>query len=94
MNVKEFSELTRTPIEVKSGFNGKVLCKRYDAKKHIEISDREIISIWAEIKVLNPACPSYAHSVICVYVHGGKEYDQKHGVENNDIKLKQESELA
>ena len=80
MTVKEFSELTHTPIEVKSGFNGKLLCKRYDAKKHQEISDREVTSIWAEIRASNSGgYSSYASPAICVYVHGGKECEQSDG---------------
>ena len=80
MTVKEFSELTHTPIEVKSGFNGKLLCKRYNAKKHQDISEREVVSIWAEIRANNSGgYSSYASPTICVYVYGGNEYEQTHG---------------
>lgn len=77
MTVKELYDLAETPIEVKSGYNGKVLCKAYNEEKNPRISDRKILSIWAEIRANNPGgYSSIAKPVICVYVYGDEEYAQ------------------
>ena len=34
-----------SPLEVRSAFNGRVLCKNFDRKKHIEIGERELVSL-------------------------------------------------
>jgi hypothetical protein len=74
MTVKEFSELSHCTIEVKSGYSGKILCRKYDCKKHHDISDREIISVWTEIRAINGGgFSSYAKPVICVFVRRGME---------------------
>ena len=77
MTVKEFSEVAHSQIEVRSGYNGKLLCKAYNAKNHNSISDREITAVWTEIRANNSGgYSSYAKPVICVYVHGDKEFAQ------------------
>jgi hypothetical protein len=74
MTVKELSLYTRSPLEIRSGFNGKLLCKQYDDKKHTEIDDREVTAIWSEIRVINGGnYDSFARTVICAYVFGDKE---------------------
>ena len=75
ITVQELSERAHTAIEVKSAFNGKVLCKRYQPIKHAEIGKREVSSIWAEIRSENTSgFSSIARPVLCVYVHGDIEY--------------------
>jgi len=79
MTVKELSVLVKSQIEVKSGYNGKLLCRNYSEKKHSHISAREVISLWSEIRVTN-SC-GYGNSatpIVCVYVHGEKEYNDTH----------------
>lgn len=74
MTVKEFSEIARSPIEVKSGYNGKLLCKAYNSKKHSIISGREVTAVWSEIRASNGSgYDNYAKPVICVYVFGDLE---------------------
>jgi hypothetical protein len=74
MTVKELSNLSRTVLEVKSGYNGKLLCKRYNGKKHADISEREVTAIWSEIRATNSGgYSSYAAPVLCAYVYGEKE---------------------
>jgi len=74
MTVKEFSEIVQGPIEVKSGYNGKLLCRVYNDKKHSAISEREVTTVWPEIRATNGfGYDSYARPVICVFVHGSKE---------------------
>lgn len=77
MTVKDFSEIARVPIEVKSGYNGKLLCKSYNGKKHSAISEREVIAVWPEIRATNSGgYDSYARPIICVFVHGSNEAEQ------------------
>ena len=74
MTVKEFAVFARSPVEVRSGYNGKVLCKAYNNKKHSTISGREVTAVWTEIRADNSGgYHSYARPVICVYVFGDKE---------------------
>ena len=79
MTVNELSQYVKCDLEVKSGFNGKILCKKYDLKKHTEIADREVSAIWSEIRALN-GCgySSMAKPVICVYVNGQPECEKLH----------------
>jgi len=79
MTVKELYEYTKSPMEIKSGYNGKLLCKRYVAKKHTDISDRQVSSVWTEIRVSNSGgYSSMAIPIVCVYVTGEKEYIDTH----------------
>lgn len=86
MTVKELSELAHAPIEVRSGYNGKLLCKRYSSKKHQDVSDREVTAIWTEIRTnCSGGYSSFATPVICVYVCGDKEYEQEAANEATSI---------
>lgn len=52
MTVKEFYKYgCESDLKVLSGYNGKVLCRRFNPKKHTEIGEREISSYWAEEEV-------------------------------------------
>lgn len=37
-------------VELRSGYNGKILCRKFDPKKHSEIGARELLAMWADIK--------------------------------------------
>jgi hypothetical protein len=77
MTVNELAGMARCPIEVKSGYNGKILCRGYNGKKHVSVADREVTSIWTEIRVTNGGgFSSFARPIICVYVSGEKEAAQ------------------
>lgn len=86
MTVKEFSTLAHsTVIEVRSGYNGKILCKNYNPRKHKDISDRKIISVWSEIRVTGSSgFTNFAKPIICVFVLGDVEYDSEKGVKIDD----------
>ena len=79
MTVNELSQYVKCDLEVKSGFNGKVICKRYNPQKHTEITYRGVTAIWSEIRALN-GCgySSMAKPVICVYVNGQPECEKLH----------------
>ena len=82
LTVGDFAKICQTDIKVMSGFNGKVLCKRFNPKKHIEIASREIVSVWSEIRVSKHiGYSNAAFAEICVYVNGKKECDEFYGVE-------------
>lgn len=79
MIVKELSEMVQSTLEVKSAYNGKVLCKSFNPKKHLEIAERTVLNIWAEIRVTNGSgYGSFARPVICAFVDGHKEYLETH----------------
>lgn len=79
MSVNELSKYVKCDLEVKSGFNGKILCKKYDPKKHTEIADREVTAIWSEVRMVNGGgYSSMARPVICAFVYGQPEYEKLH----------------
>lgn len=79
MTITELAGITNSPLEIRSGYNGKVLCRQYVEKKHEHLSQREVISIWGEIRATNGSgYSSFAHPVICVHVHGREEHEQEH----------------
>jgi len=79
MTVNELSQYVKCDLEVKSGFNGKILCKKYNLKKHTAIADREVAAVWSEIRALNSdGYSSLAKPVICVFVDGQPEYEKLH----------------
>ena len=82
LTVGDFAKICQTDIKVMSGFNGKVLCKRFNPKKHTEIASREIVSVWSEIETSKPmGYRNFAHANICVFVNGANEYNEHYGVE-------------
>lgn len=80
MTVQELKELAYCDtLIVKSGYNGKVLTNNYNPKKHKEtIGNREVISIWSDIKISKVATQGSAFSVLCCHVYGDIEYDEAH----------------
>ncbi len=75
MTIKDFATITQSPIKVMSGYNGKVLAKRFNAEKHSNIAAREVLSVWSEIEVYKGGGFSQlAHPIICAFVEGSEEY--------------------
>ena len=82
LTVGDFAKICQTDIKVMSGFNGKVLCKQFNPKKHTEIASREIVSVWSEIEASKSmGYRNFAHGNICVFVNGAKECNEHYGVE-------------
>lgn len=76
MTVNELSKLAKSQIEVRSGYDGRMLCKAFNSKRHSNIAEREVTSVWTEIRVINGGgYDSFARPVICVFVYGDAEYD-------------------
>jgi hypothetical protein len=74
MVVKELAEVLKTTIKIMDARDGRVLCYRYNASKHINLADREILSVWAEIDVHSGGgFHSMARPNICAYVVHGEE---------------------
>ena len=66
MTVKEFYKYgCESDLKVLSGYNGKVLCRRFDPKKHTEIGEREISSYQAEEEVTRSGF-SVSHDILYV----------------------------
>lgn len=80
MTVQELKELAYCDtLIVKSGYNGKVLTNNYNSKRHKEtIGNREVISIWSDIKTCKATTQSSAFSVLCCHVSGNIEYEEEH----------------
>lgn len=77
MTLNELSLLSRSKIKVLSGYNGIVLCKSFDRKKHIKIGEREVCSMWAECELSkNASYGNIATPIICVYVNGAEEREK------------------
>lgn len=82
LTVGDFAKICQNDIKVMSGFNGKILCKRFDPKKHTEIASREITFIWSEIEVAKHiGCQNFARANMCVFVNGTKEYNEHYRIE-------------
>ncbi|MEG1562867.1 MAG: hypothetical protein RR365_03950 [Bacteroides sp.] len=76
LSLADFAGLVHCPIEVRSGYNGKLLCKEFNPKKHEALASREVVSAWAEIQASKPSGYSnIARAVVCVYLHGATEYE-------------------
>lgn len=73
MTVLELHEISHSPLKVKSSFNGKILCHRFNKNKHQEIGAREVMSLWSEIAISDHNLSSFATGIICVYADGRKE---------------------
>lgn len=77
MTVQEFYESCecKSQLKVLSGYNGKVLCYSYDPQKHSEIGERELLCIWADIKVSSYGFGNCATPILCCHASGTKEYE-------------------
>lgn len=76
MTLAEFASLCTTPVCVKSGFNGKILCFKFNPEKHTTLGEREVLSAWADIQV-SSHWQGHAQSVIMVYVDGKPEREER-----------------
>lgn len=76
MTVKEFVDTMRveSTLKVLSGYNGKVVCRDFNKNKHIDIGEREIISVFADLLIKDIGFGKHAYPIICVYVNGYEEY--------------------
>ena len=84
MTLKELYEIGvrfYSLVEVRSGYNGKILCQNFDPKKHSEIGERELLAMWADIKKPSKSPGTAVYPVLCCYVDGGPEYEKKGGAE-------------
>ena len=71
MTLKEFGAMTHGDVKVMSGYNGKVLARRFDSNRHANIADREVRSVWAEVEAKKSmAFSNIALPILCVYVDG------------------------
>lgn len=77
MTVREFSKLSKSPLTCLSGFNGKILCVDFKGDKHKEIGEREILSVWADIRVSKHGYGNWALPRLCCYVDGKKECEKE-----------------
>lgn len=81
MTVAEFYEVNESPLKVMSGYNGKILCKRYKGsnEKHVEeIGNREISRVWCEIEASkSTGFGNIGTPIMCCYVIGDVEYAQE-----------------
>lgn len=66
-----------SPIEVRSAYNGKVLCRKFDPQKHMEIAKRELLSMWADTKKSNNDPGGWIYTVLCCYVDGRPECERE-----------------
>lgn len=76
MKLAEFAALCQTTLVVQSGFNGKILCRRFDPKKHAALGEREVLHAWADIQT-SRHWEGHAEAVIMVYVDGAEECDKE-----------------
>lgn len=65
-------------LKVLSAYNGAVLCHKFKPEKHIEIADRKVKLLWADLITYNSSCNYYkkVKPILCVYVDGAKEYEK------------------
>lgn len=80
MKLKELYEMGvrfYSLVEVRSGYNGKILCRKFEPKKHSEIGERELLSMWADTKKLSKSPGTEVYPVLCCYVDGGPEYEKR-----------------
>lgn len=74
MTVLEFFKLSNfnIKIQVRSGYNGKILCKNFNPKKHTAIAERIVSGFEPGIQVSSDK--SFAYAYIDVWVAGDVEY--------------------
>lgn len=80
MTVLELSDMSQGQLKVMSGYNGKILCKNFNSKKHIDIAIREISTIWTEINTTKSGFSNIAMPILCCYVCGNIEYEKEHNI--------------
>ena len=82
MTVQELFDVSESRIKVMSGYNGKILCHEYSPDKHKVLSEREVVAVWSEMKVIASVYGNYAKAIMSVYVNGKEEYDKEHEKDN------------
>lgn len=89
MKLKELYEGMNfySPVEVRSGFNGKVLCRNFDPKKHSEIGKRELASMWADMKKYSNDPGASVRPVLCCYVDGRPEYEREEALKDGNTEI-------
>lgn len=73
MTVAELARVAQTSMKVMSAYNGKVLCHRFDPEKHPSIGEREVSSVWADLRILDGAFSKQCTPMLCVYADGTEE---------------------
>lgn len=78
----------RNIICAKSAYNGKILCKKFIPTKHAKIAQREVSSIWAEIRLLGSEGSGHpmAQAILCCYVDGREECEKAMEAKKNDTR--------
>lgn len=90
MTVKEFYEYgCRCDLRVLSGYNGKVICERFDPKKHTEIGEREILSYWADEEITRHGFFVSSRHFICCSANGAPKY-KKHSEAKKNMRKEDE----
>ena len=88
MKLVDFAKsLAKSKIKVISGYNGKVLCFRFQPEKHSAIGKRELLTVWAELEVINSGFGNCCQPILCVYVDGHEEL-AKESAKEVEAKLK------
>lgn len=79
MKLNEFYETLNfhSLLEVRSAFNGKILCRKFDPQKHMEIGERELVSMWADTRKHSNNPGEWVYPVLCCYVNGRPEYEKE-----------------
>ena len=78
MKVAELAKVAGTSLKVMSAYNDKVLCHRFDPVKHKEIGEREVRTVWADLRILDSVFGKQASPMLCVYADGSKECYEAH----------------
>lgn len=71
----------RDSIQVRSAYNGKILCKRFNPEKHPSIAEREVRSLWPSIKIHPFGLSNSALPILECFVDGSPEYEKEHSTE-------------
>lgn len=76
MILKDFLELLitgSTKIEIRSAYNGKLLCKKYPDERKADMLCREVVMCETKINCNN----SIAWPVLVIYLHGDVELEEE-----------------
>lgn len=74
MKLCELAEYVKnTTLEVKDGYDGKILCRNYNEDKHAKIGKREVLYVWGEIKTRSIGFGNIGVPIISVYVEHQRE---------------------
>lgn len=76
MKVKELAEITRGEIRLLSGYNGKILCRSYDANKHKDLGEREVLCLWPDIRISEHSFGNFTRPFLGVFVDGHVEAEK------------------